>query len=153
MWPGSPSWGKKPHSDKRTYQDLARPPRRTVWCDVIPTRDVQFRRVTDAVEESEGEGLKSRSKLRYAARLVVLGIATYCGVGFLGGSFVLYQDLKLDQSVSRMLDAEHIQHTHLSRLTQSTLLSTLTVGAIFVASVIVYRRLASDPGADLTSKS
>jgi len=97
--------------------------------------------------------LNSRSKLRYSARLVVLVVATGCGVGLLIGSATLYEDLKNDQSVNRMLDAEHIPHTHFSRFTHSALLSTLTAGGIFMASVVIYRRLARESGTGLTSKS
>jgi hypothetical protein len=97
--------------------------------------------------------LESRSKLRYAARLVVLAIATFFGVVFLIESFGLYEDLKLEQSVNRMLDAERIPHTHFSRFTQSALLSTLIVGGIFVASLIVYRWLARESSVGLISKS
>jgi hypothetical protein len=61
------------------------------------------------------------------------------------GSFELYEDLKLDQSMNRMLDTEHIRHTSFSRFTETALLATVTVGGIFVVSVIVYRRLTKEP--------
>jgi hypothetical protein len=97
--------------------------------------------------------LKGRFKFRYVARLVVLIIATYCGVGFLAGCFALYDHLKLDQAVNRFLDAEHVPHTHFSRYAQHALLMDLIFGGVFVACVIVYRRLARESEVGFTSKS